>query len=34
LKNIILLVNSDVNDEVFEIIGNLSAENGVPEQLI
>lgn len=34
LKNILMLANSDLDNEVFEIIGNLSAEDGVPEQLL
>ncbi len=34
LKNILMLANTDLNNEVFEIIGSLSAENGVPEQLL
>lgn len=34
LKNILMLANTDLNNEVFEIIGSLSAEDGVPEQLL
>ncbi len=34
LKNILMLANTDLNNEVFEIIGHLSAEDGVPEQLL
>lgn len=29
-----MLANTDLNNEVFEIIGSLSAEDGVPEQLL
>lgn len=29
-----MLANTDLNNEVFEIIGSLSAEDGVAEQLL
>jgi len=29
-----MFANTDLNNEVFEIIGSLSAEDGVPEQLL
>lgn len=34
LKNILMLANTDLKNEVFEIIGSLSAEDNVPEQLL